>query len=71
MKQTSVICNMCGNKIDEMDLACNGFSINYQFGYGSIHDGDYLNIDLCSECQDKLVTHLKEVCKIDPIVQNA
>ena len=62
-----VICNMCGEKIDEMDLACNEFSISHCFGYGSIHDGDTLDFDLCSTCQDKLVTYLIETCKISPM----
>ena len=67
MRECKVICNMCGKEIDEMDLACNDFTINHQFGYGSIHDSDFLEIDLCSTCQNKLVTYLIETCKISPM----
>ena len=67
MKETKVICNMCGNKISEIDLKCNEFSINHQFGYGSAYDGNLLRLDLCSECQNKLTAHLIENCKINPL----
>jgi len=67
MKQVSVKCNMCGSEIDEMDLECNDFSIEHRFGYGSKHDGDHLYLDLCSSCQDKLVTYLLSNCIINPI----
>lgn len=69
MTKTTTVCNMCGKEINKMDLACNLFSISNQFGYGSIHDGDTLELDLCSKCQDMLVTHLIETCKISPIVE--
>ena len=67
MKGTKIICNMCGNQISKIDLACNEFSFEHRFGYGSIHDGDLLILELCSECQDKITAHLIENCKINPL----
>lgn len=67
MHKTTVICNMCGDEIDKMDLECNKFSLTHQFGYGSVNDGEILNFDLCSKCQDILTTYLIETCKISPL----
>lgn len=67
MKETAVICNKCGKVIDKMDLECNGFSISHILGYGSIYDGDTLEFDLCSSCQNEFITYLIETCKISPI----
>ena len=56
-------CNMCGKELDMWDEQ-EGFSIHKKIGYGSIYDGDYLNLNLCCECADKIIGE----CKIHPIV---
>lgn len=42
-------------------------SIRDRFGYGSKHDGDYINLDLCCECFDKVIDWIVPQCKINPI----
>lgn len=60
-KQT--ICNLCGKTVDEHMMECQ-FSIHTMMTYGSRHDGDLLDIDLCQECADKVIEALQEKCKI-------
>ena len=38
-------------------------------GYGSVHDGDELSVDLCPECTDELITYLTEECTIPPLAE--
>lgn len=70
MTKITKICNMCGKEIEKLDLECNPFSLEHQFGYWSVHDTKTLQIELCSRCQDKLTTYLIENCKISPIIEN-
>ena len=63
MTKTTRICNMCGKDIEHY----NDFNVNYQYGYESHHDGDYLNLDLCGTCLDKVTQYLIDVCKINPV----
>lgn len=70
MTKITRLCNMCGKEIEEMDLECNPFSLKHQFGYGSIHDTQVLQLDICSKCQDILTTYLIENCKISPIEED-
>ena len=32
-------------------------------GYGSVHDGDIVNLHLCCDCFDKIV----DECKVSPV----
>ena len=70
MTKITKICNMCGKDIDKLDLQCNPFSLEHQFGYGSVHDTETLQLDFCSICQDKFTTYLIENCKISPIKED-
>ena len=56
------VCNMCGKELDFFDLQ-QDFTIHKQVCYGSIHDGDHVNLQLCCECFDKAVAD----CKVSPI----
>jgi len=56
-------CNMCGKDFEVWD-AQEDFSIHKQFGYGTIYDGDHLNLHLCCECIEKVI----DMCKISPVV---
>lgn len=60
------ICNMCDKEFAMGD----DFSINHQFGYGSVHDGDDISVDLCNPCLDKLATFLIENCVHNPIEES-
>ena len=55
-------CNMCGKEFDWMDMQEN-FSIYRHIGYGSKHDEEYLELDLCCYCMDKII----DSCKISPV----
>lgn len=57
-----IYCNKCGKKMDVYDTQQN-CSIQGQLGYGSEYDGEFLDLDLCCECMDKLINE----CKISPI----
>ena len=63
MKKTITYCNKCGKEFDETDVAC-GFHVKQRIGYGSVHDTDWLVLDLCCDCLDNLI----DLCKIAPIV---
>ena len=55
------VCNLCGKHLDFFDE--HQFYIYTEVGYGSVHDGEELKLDLCCECMDKLI----ESCKVSPI----
>lgn len=63
------VCNMCGKKIDRRELLSNPFEIHNEFGHGSKYDTDTLDLRLCSNCQDELITYLIEKCKLNPITE--
>ena len=56
-------CNLCGKEMNFWDIQ-EEFSIkSSSIGYGSKHDGDALELDLCCDCMDELIDR----CKINPI----
>mgnify|MGYP007010767109 CR=1 FL=1 len=61
------VCNYCGKELDLFDLQ-EDFSIHRQhIGYGSIHDGDNVDLQLCCDCFDKLVSE----CNVSPIEEQS
>lgn len=56
------VCNKCGKEMDLWDIK-EGFFIHKRVGYGSIHDGEVVNLNLCCSCFDKLISD----CAVDPI----
>lgn len=58
-----IVCNKCGRVFNIWDTQEN-FSIKRSLGYGTIYDGDELDINLCCECMEKLI----EECIISPII---
>lgn len=48
------VCNMCGRDFDLFDMQ-EDFGFRYHVGYGSKHDGEYIEAHFCCECFDKLV----------------
>ena len=69
MTKTTVLCNMCGKEMTFVDIKCQGFTMKHHYGYGSAHDEDKLELDLCCECLDKLTTYLINTCKINPVTE--
>lgn len=62
MTRQKVYCNLCGKEFDEFDQQAS-FHISQRLGYGSVHDGDTLELDICCECMDKLI----DGCELSPI----
>lgn len=60
-----ITCNKCGKKFDIWDTQ-EGFSINKRMGYGTKYDGEYLELDLCCNCMEKLI----DECIISPVSDN-
>lgn len=56
------ICNKCGRELDMWDRQ-EDFTIKKHLGYGTIYDGDRLELKLCCKCLEELV----EECKVSPI----
>lgn len=59
------VCNCCGKKLDVFDRQERFYIHKFQIGYGSVHDGNGVHLQLCCECFDKLV----EQCKVNPIIE--
>lgn len=60
--QDGKICNRCGRELDFWDVQ-EDFTIYRHIGYGSVHDGDIVNLHLCCDCFDKIV----DECKVSPV----
>ena len=60
------ICNMCGKDFDRLDERGN-LGFHYKVGYGSVYDGEDINLDLCCDCFDELIEYIVTKCKINPI----
>lgn len=52
-------CTVCGKKFDLYDKYADLCFVK-QIGYGSIYDGETLNLCLCCECFDGLASKLEE-----------
>ncbi len=55
-----LFCNKCGKPMDDQSF---GVSIIHYMGYGSKHDGDCMELDLCVSCLDELA----DSCVISPV----
>ena len=53
---------MCGKLMDYWDNQ-EGFSIYKHLGYGTSHDGEVLELDLCCDCMDEIIDR----CQISPV----
>lgn len=61
-----ITCNKCGKKFDLWDIQ-EDYSIYRRLGYGTKHDGDNLELDLCCKCMEEIIS----LCTISPIVDNS
>ncbi len=52
-------CDLCGKVLDELDNQ-ERFGLHYNVGYGSKYDGKHINIDMCCNYFDKLMTEYIE-----------
>lgn len=60
------VCNMCGKTFDLWDHQ-GSFCCDQQIGYGSIHDFEHIQLNLCCQCFDKVLDWLLPQCKHNPI----
>ena len=44
------------------------FCLNRHIGYGSKYDYNFLQLNLCCDCFDRLLDHIIPQCKINPII---
>ena len=51
------VCNMCGKTLDDFDLQ-NNPNIHTTLCYGSKYDGSTIDLDLCSDCWDSILTQM-------------
>ena len=58
-----ITCNKCGKTFDFLDTQEN-FSIRRRMGYGTMYDGDDLELDLCRDCMQELIQN----CAVSPLV---
>lgn len=63
-------CNVCGKTAEQVFEGQMLISIHERIGYGSNHDGSMLDLDICSDCFDKLIDRFAEGCAINPIKEN-
>lgn len=57
-------CNICGKDMDFWDRQ-QRFDMNVDVGYGSIHDGESVELHICCDCFDKLLDR----CVVSPVVK--
>lgn len=57
------VCSYCGKKLDLFDRQEN-FCIQKKLGYGSVHDGESVELRFCCSCFDKII----DACIASPIV---
>ena len=63
-------CNVCGKTAEQVFEGQMLISIHERIGYGSKHDGSMLDLDICSDCFDKLIDGFAEKCAINPLKEN-
>lgn len=54
MMKTNNRCSICGKKLNTLDKEL-GFKYNGKVGYGSVHDGEHIQLNICCDCFDKIV----------------
>lgn len=55
VNKDSNVCNVCGSELDFWDQL-EDFGLHKRIGYGSIHDGEKIDLRLCCKCFDKYIT---------------
>jgi len=59
-------CHVCGKYFDCHDYAHN-LCMDKEMGYGSSHDLERIQLNLCCDCFDKILDWVLPQCKINPI----
>lgn len=61
-----IVCNVCGKTFDFYD-SNESFGMHHYIGYGSKHDGEILDLNLCCKCFDKVLDLIIPMCKHTPV----
>ena len=71
MNESKIVrCNLCGKEFDTWDELQN-FNLKYSIQYGSTHDGEKIDCNMCCDCFDKLIdTYILPKCVENPIKNN-
>lgn len=69
MAKGKTICNVCGQPFTDLDEQ-EHIGLHTKIGYGSRHDGDTIDLDICPDCFDKLIDGFTEKCAINPMKEN-
>ena len=57
---------MCGQPFTDLDEQ-EHIGLHTKIGYGSRHDGDTIDLDICCSCFDSLIDKLANKCIVNPI----
>ena len=66
MEYPTKVCNMCGKTFDIWDHQEN-FCVDRCLGYGSAHDFEHIQLNLCCQCFDKVIDWILPQCKHNPM----
>lgn len=61
-------CNICGKELDEYTEK-EHVGIHQKIGYGSSHDGETIDFDICWKCFDAIIEKVANECRINPILE--
>ena len=60
------VCNMCGKTFDLWDHQ-EDFCFDHHIGYGSAHDFERIQLNLCCQCFDRVIDWILPQCKHNPM----
>lgn len=63
---TVIKCNKCGKEFDDWDKQEN-FIFQHKAGYGSKYDCSEIDLALCCDCFDEIMTYIESKCLISPV----
>lgn len=66
MKYPTKVCNMCGKKFGLWDHQ-EDFCFDHKIGYGSAHDLERIQLNLCCRCFDKVIDWILPQCRHNPM----
>ena len=66
MAKGKTLCNVCGQPFTDFDENAH-IGLHTRIGYGSKHDGETIDVDICCSCLDKLMDKYSDKCAINPI----
>ena len=60
------VCNMCGKTFDFWDHQ-RDFCFDRKIGYGSAHDFEHMQLNLCCQCFDNVIDWILPQCRHNPM----